>query len=151
MITILTKIKKSFPFIIFCWTKECDNLVYPYFNPDALILQHHERYLYFLSKFSIKELACFYLKKPNNSTYKMVQLFRSIHVGKVNVKLYLDAKVCDKRLECSFFYQKIDFSDPQGTQNTIGSTLFCFAESKQMICLLEGWIRQKTGSKYKQM
>ncbi len=25
--------------------------------------------------------------------------------------------------------------------NTIGSTLFCFRKSKQMICLLEGWIR----------
>ncbi len=39
----------------------------------------------------------------------------------------------------------------QGTQNTIGSTLFCFWKSKQKICLLEGWIRQKTGSKCKQM
>ncbi len=39
----------------------------------------------------------------------------------------------------------------QGTQNTIGSTLFCFWKSKQMICLLEGWIRQKTRIKCKQM
>ncbi len=39
----------------------------------------------------------------------------------------------------------------QGTQNTIGSTLFCFPKSKQIICLLEGWIRQKTIKKCKQM
>ncbi len=39
----------------------------------------------------------------------------------------------------------------QGTQNTIGSTLFCFPKSKQIICLLEGWIRQKTVNKCKQM
>ncbi len=39
----------------------------------------------------------------------------------------------------------------QGTQNTIGSTLFGFRKSKQMICLLEGWIRQKTETKPKQM
>ncbi len=39
----------------------------------------------------------------------------------------------------------------QGTQNTIGSTVFCFQKSKQIICLLDGWIRQKTVSKCKQM
>ncbi len=39
----------------------------------------------------------------------------------------------------------------QGTSNTIGSTLFCFWKSKEMDCLLEGWIRKKTGSKCKQM
>ncbi len=31
------------------------------------------------------------------------------------------------------------------------STLFCFWKSKQMISFLEGWIRQKTGGKCKQM
>ncbi len=39
----------------------------------------------------------------------------------------------------------------QGTQNTKGSTLFCFPKSKQIICLLEGWIRYKTVNKCKQM
>jgi hypothetical protein len=29
----------------------------------------------------------------------------------------------------------------QGTYNTIGSTLFCFRKSKQIISLLEGWAR----------
>jgi hypothetical protein len=45
----------------------------------------------------------------------------------------------------------IDLSLEQGTQNTVGSTLFCFPKSKQIICLLEGWIRKKTVNKCKQM
>ncbi len=49
------------------------------------------------------------------------------------------------------FYSQFIHMFRQGTQNTTDSTLFCFWKSKQIICLLEGRIRQKTINECKQM
>ncbi len=54
-------------------------------------------------------------------------------------------------MQMSMLHHALSCRYRQGTQSTIGSILFCFWKSKQMICLLEGWIRQITGSKWKQM
>ncbi len=59
------------------------------------------------------------------------------------------AKLNSEKQKKSLFYKEKslvgltpEVDQTQGTQvHTIGSTLFCFPKSKQIISLLEGWIR----------
>ncbi len=81
----------------------------------------------------------------------VIQMLLSIIINKFQVYNFHTQTTFVICSPCVDFSLTLKDGKNQGTLNTLGSTLFCFWKSKQIICLLEGWIRQKTGSKCKQM
>ena len=109
--------------------------------------------VFYLIQPSSKQIICFDFQKQNS----VLPIVFYVPCEVLGIKEFSNTK--QKRqhknllIRPSFRNQNLLFCEcfNRGTQNTIGSTLFCFQKSKQKICLLEGWIRQKTGSKCKEM